>query len=372
MKIACIGARAFPGISGIDAALSELIPRLANKGYDITVYVREPYVLDGEDNGRFKQVKFKSISCIKNKYLETPVYTLKAVLHSLKDNYDLFFFHAVVTGLFIPIVKVLGNKVVLQTHGLDWKREKWNWFAKLVIKLSAYSGVRFSDCIVSVSYPEVEYFEKIIKKKVYHIPNGISPCEITSETRELERFGINPKRYVLFLSRLVPEKGCHILVDAWKNLENEIKKDIQLVIAGDTSSKDNYYFSLIKDKSIDIIFTGFASGELKKQLFSHALALIQPSTMEGMPVSVLEAMGYGIPVISSDIKELTDIIFDKDLVFKKNNVNDLKSILKKFLKDYKQHKDLAIERKEEVSKMYSWDSIANQFDELFQTIKQRK
>lgn len=287
-----------------------------------------------------------------------------AVIHSLKNNYDVYFFHAVVTGMFIPFVRLFGKKVLLQTHGLDWKREKWNTIAKAVIRFSTQLGIRLSHKIASVSLEEVEYFEHRFKKHVTHLPNGISIIEPTNDITELDKYNLRSGKYILFLSRLVPEKGCHFLIEAWKNLNPQLKSEYKLLIAGDTQYRDKYYYSLKEHKSQDIIFTGFATGELKRQLLSHAGLFVQPSTIEGMPISVLEAMGYGIPVVASNIREIRDIAIDKELLFEPGDSESLSKILNMTLTEIETHKKRSVEKRGEVLAKYSWDSTAKVLDGL--------
>lgn len=271
--------------------------------------------------------------------------------------------------MFIPVVRLLRKKVLLQTHGLDWKREKWNWFAKLIIKISTQLGIRCSNQVAAVSLEEIEYFENHFKKHTTHLPNGISILEPTSDTYEIEKYNIKPAKYILFLSRLVPEKGCHYLIDAWNNLTPHLKSGYKLVIAGDTEYKDKYYYSLKERESEDITFTGFVTGELKRQLLSHAGLFVQPSTMEGMPISVLEAMGYGLPVVASDIREISEIVIDKSLLFKSGNSDSLKDVLEKTLVNIHKHRLFAQEKRGEVLAKYSWDATAKVLDGLLRSLK---
>ncbi len=271
--------------------------------------------------------------------------------------------------MFIPFARLFGKKVLLQTHGLDWKREKWNSFAKFIIKISTRLGLWFTDNIAAVSLEEVEYFEKYFKKQVAHLPNGISIPEPATHTNEIEKFNIKPTRYILFLSRLVPEKGCHYLIDAWDKLDPQLKSEYKLVIAGDTQYKDKYYYSLKDHKSQNIIFTGFATGELKRQLLTHAGLFVQPSTIEGMPISVLEAMGYGIPVIASNIREISDIVINKELLFEVGNSESLNKILSVVLMSVEVHKQFALEKRGEILAKYNWDTSAKVLDGLIENFK---
>lgn len=348
--------------------LTEICPRLVKLGYEVTVYVRSPYTDGKKGSWEYEGVKIICLPCIKNKYLETPSHTLLALIHSLQNKYDVYFFHAVVTGMFVPLARLFGKKVLLQTHGLDWKREKWNRIAKFVIKFSTQLGIRFSHQIASVSLEEVEYFQNHFKKPVIHLPNGIPIIEPTNITSEIDKFNLQTGKYILFLSRLVPEKGCHFLINAWNSISKELRSGYKLVIAGDTQYKDEYYSSLRTHGSDNIIFTGFAVGELKRQILSHAALFVQPSTMEGMPISVLEAMGYGLPVIGSDIREISEIVLDKLLLFKSGNADSLKEVLEKTLVNIQKHKLFAQEKREDILAKYSWDASAKILDGLIREL----
>lgn len=354
-----------PYTAGIDGVLTELTPRLVQMGYDVTVYVRNPFTAGRRGAWEYKGVKIKSLPCLNNKFLETISHTFLAVIDSVRRPYDIYYFHAVVTGMFIPFIRMFGKKVVLHTHGLDWKREKWNAIAKYIIKLSTTMGFRFGNAFASVSLEEVDYFEKKFNKKVTHLPNGIPLAEPAVGTDSLKGFGVESGKYVLFLSRLVPEKGCHLLIDAWENLDKSEKRDLKLLIAGDTQYKDKYYHRLKEHASDDIIFTGFVTGDLKREILTHAAIFVQPSSMEGMPLSVLEAMAYGLPVLGSDIPEIAAIVIEDELLFKSGNANSLKTVLIRSMENIDAHKKYAMDKREEVGRIYSWDAIAIKLNEIF-------
>ena len=364
----CLGVRAIPYTAGIDGVLTELTPRLVKMGYDVTVYVRSAYTDGKRGSWEYEGVKIKCLPCVKNKFFETISHTFLAVLDSIKHPYDIYYFHAVVTGMFIPVVRLFGKRVVLHTHGLDWKREKWNPFAKIIIQISTSLGLRSAGTVMSVSLEEVEYFEKRFKREVVHLPNGISVVDPVAQTSELEKINVQPGKYVLFLSRLVPEKGCHLLIDAWRSLDADIKKDFNLLIAGDTQYKDKYYYRLKEQASESVIFTGFVTGELKNEILSHAAIFVQPSSMEGMPLSVLEAMSYGLAVVGSDIREIADIVIDKELLFKSGDAESLKAVLEKSIKNIAFHKQLALSKRDDILKKYSWDANAEKLSRIFRQV----
>lgn len=338
---------------------------MVNLGYDVTVYVRNPYTEGKRGEWEYNGVKLISLPCIKNKYLETPSFTFLALFHSLKYNFDVYYFHAVVTGMFIPLARLFGKKVLLQTHGLDWKREKWGMISKIIIKLSTLLGIKFANEVTSVSLEEVKYFSDKYKKLIHHSPNAISKPVHTNAIDKIKEFNIESGKYILFLSRLVPEKGCHFLIEAYNKLNDEMRDNYKLVIAGDTQYKDKYYQSLKMHESKNIIFTGFVVGEFKRQLFSHAAIFVQPSTMEGMPLAVLEAMSYGLPVIGSDIPEISEIAIDKSLLFKNGNILDLYEKLKIVLSNLTFYKQKAELSKSNIINKYNWDNVANIIVNLF-------
>ena len=300
IKVACFGVKAIPYTGGIENVLTNTAPILAKRGYDISIYVRANYTKRYFKTTDFYGVRVISLPCIPGKRLEAPSHTIISIIHAVITGHDLFFFHGVVLGFFTVIPRLIGKRVVLQTHGLDWKREKWGWFASRIIRLAGAIAARVPHLTFCVGKEDARYFETKYKKTLPVVFNGINSA-IKSDSRDYLRLqGLKECQFFLFMSRLVPEKGCHLLVEAWEQVDPNIKNNMKLAIAGDTNYRDSYYHKLVSRGNHDTIFLGFVDGEHKQQLLSNAAAYIQPSTIEGHSVALLEAMSYGLFTVVSD------------------------------------------------------------------------
>jgi len=364
-SIACFGVKALPYPGGIESILEEIAPRLVSKGFDLTIYVRAPYTGKRFEKWEYKGLSIVSIPCIRSKHLEAPTHTILSVVHALFEGHNIFFFNAIVLGVFTIVPRIFGKKVILQTQGLDWKREKWGKLATMFIKFSAFCSVFFANKTICVSEIDADYFLKKYNKSLPIIPNGVNVPRLTKSVSYLHQKNITQKKYLLFMSRLVPEKGCHILLKAWSMLSSVEKSDVVVVIAGSTNYKDDYYNDLINQAADDILFLGFARGLDKEELLTHALAYVQPSTIEGMSIALLEAMSFGLFPIVSDIPENLSVVgTEYGESFWSNNPRDLADKIKKLLSNIEK----LIESKDSISSYilskYKWDDSVNKLTKI--------
>jgi glycosyltransferase involved in cell wall biosynthesis len=264
--------------------------------------------------------------------------------------------HAEGPALMCWIPKLFGKRVIVTVHGLDWKREKWkNGFGAKYIHLGEKIAVKYADEIIVLSESVRKYFEDTYNRKTVYIPNGVSRPD-KAEPKEIpERFGLNKDEYILFLGRLVPEKGVHYLISAFRNFKTEKK----LVIAGSASDTDQYVESL-KDLAAGedrIIFTGFVQGKLLQELYSNAYIYVLPSDLEGMPLSLLEAMSYGNCCVVSDIPECAEVIEDQGILFPRGNVTALQDCLEKLCDDPAEVNKYKTTVSDYICNKYSWDKV---------------
>jgi glycosyltransferase involved in cell wall biosynthesis len=283
-------------------------------------------------------------------------------MDSLFRKYDVVHYHAMANGLFSFIPRITGKKTVVTLHGLDWQREKWGAAARIFIKTSERLTCFFPDKVISVSEKIKRYYKEKYNKDIAFIPNGVDVFKL-KPIHNLKRFGLKKDNYILFLSRIVPEKEVHTLVEAFK----KIKTDIKLAIAGDATHTEAY---LEKVKSLAkndkrIIFTGPLYGDDKIEAFSNARLFILPSTIEGMPIVLLEAMSFGLCPLVSNIEENLDVIKEYGFSFKVRDVSDLKSKLEYLIKNPGITKKKGSVCKELVKKHYQWPSIAKQTLEVY-------
>ncbi len=279
-------------------------------------------------------------------------------------KYDVVHIHAEGPAFFAWLPKLFGKKVIVTIHGLDWQREKWkSGFGSKFIHQGEKNAVKYADEIIVLSKGVQDYFEKEYGRKTVFIPNGVNRQKIQEAELITEKYGLEKDSYILFLGRLVPEKGIRYLVEAFKN----VKTDKKLVIAGGSSDTDSFMNEL-KDLAKDddrIIFTGFVQGQILKELYSNAYVYTLPSDLEGMPLSLLEAMSYGNCCLVSNIPECTEVVEDKALVFKKSDVNDLLTKIQKAC----DHPEMVMKMKNQaadfICEKYNWDEVVKETMKLY-------
>lgn len=374
IRIAMIGHKRIPSREGgVEIVVEELSTRMVKKGHSVICYNRSgKHVLDKtqkiESLKEYKGVKLKKVLTIDKKGLAAMTSSFFATMHALFSKTDVVHYHAEGPCAWIWIIKWFSKKKVVATiHGLDWQRAKWGGFATKYIKHGEKVAVKYADEIIVLSKNVQEYFMKEYNHKTIFIPNGVSKPEIIESKIIRDKYKLEKDDYILFLGRIVPEKGIHYLIDAF----NKIKTNKKLVIAGGASDTDSYY-SELKEKSKNnnnIIFTGFVSGKELDELYSNAYIYCLPSDLEGMPLSLLEAMSYGNCCLTSNIEECSEVIEDKGITFKKSNVEDLTKILQKLVNDENAVNKYKKSAQQFILNKYNWDDVVDRTLELYENIK---
>lgn len=310
---------------GIEIVVKELCTRMAKNGYTVTCYNRSGHHVSGAEYDKkteYEGINQKCVPTIEKKGLAAVSSSFFAALYSAFGKYNVVHIHAEGPAFFSWLPKLLGKRVIVTVHGLDWQREKWkSGFGSKFIKQGEKNAVKYADEIIVLSKGVHDYFRNQYGRETRFIPNGVNRPEIRKAELITDKFGLTKDSYILFLGRLVPEKGIRYLVEAFKNVKTEKK----LVIAGGSSDTDSFMKELKELAKDDkrIIFTGFVQGQMLEELYSNAYIYTLPSDLEGMPLSLLEAMSYGNCCLVSDIQECTEVVEDKALIFKKSNVQDL-------------------------------------------------
>ena len=264
--------------------------------------------------------------------------------------------------LWLP--KLFGKRCVATVHGLDWQREKWKGgFASKYIKFGEKVAVRFADEIIVLSRGVQDYFMQTYGRETRFIPNGVNHPIVHNADLIKQEFGLDKDEYILFLGRIVPEKGLRYLVEAYK----ELKTDKKLVIAGGASDTDDFMNEIkaLADGNERIIFTGFVSGRLLEELYSCAYVYCLPSDLEGMALSLLEAMSYGNCCLVSNIAECVEAVEEKAVVFKKSDGADLREKLQMLCDDSKLIEKYKNEATEFICRKYSWEDVVEKTMELY-------
>lgn len=312
---------------GIEVVVEELAARMVMHGHSVTCYNRTGHHVSGKEYDiehldEYRGIRLKRVPTIDRKGLAAVTSSFFGCLAAAFGPYDVVHIHAEGPAMFSWLPRLTGKRVVLTVHGLDWARDKWkgsfgSWYIHTAKRPASGSPTRSSSSITA---------HKSIFRTPTTAPPAISPTASTlwplaAPDIIREKYGLEKDSYILYLGRMVPEKGCHYLVDAFKKLHTDKK----LVIAGG-SSDTHWYIDQLKEQAGGddrIIFTGFVDGALREELYSNAYLFVLPSDLEGMPLCLLEAMSYSNCVITSDIEECYNVIHDNGIVFRKGDVDDL-------------------------------------------------
>ena len=367
IRLAVFGQKRLSREGGIEIVVKELCTRMAQNGCDITCYNRAGHHVSGAEYDKtieYDGIRQKVVPTIEKKGLAAVSSSFFAALCSAFGRYDVVHIHAEGPAFFCWIPKLFGKRVISTIHGLDWAREKWKFgVGSKFIRQGEKNAVKYADEIIVLSKGVQKYFMETYGRETHFIPNGVNRSEVREAKLITDHFGLEKDSYILFLGRLVPEKGIRYLVEAFKN----VKTDKKLVIAGGSSDTDSFMEEL-KDlaKGDDrILFTGFVQGAMLDELYSNAYIYTLPSDLEGMPLSLLEAMSYGNCCLVSDIPECAEVVEDKALIFKKSDVEDLRERLQ----DACDHPEMVMKMKNQAADFicakYNWDEVVKETMKLY-------
>lgn len=369
LRIAMLGHKRIPSREGgIEIVVSELATRMVSQGYQVTCYNRKGHHVSGSafDQTIEKEyfgVKLKNVWTLDKKGLAAMTASFSAALCAAFGKYDVVHFHAEGPCAAMWIPKLFGKKCIATIHGLDHQRAKWGRFASWYIRTGEKMAVRYADQIIVLSESVQQYFRDIYQRDTIVIPNGIDRHIPLKASQITERYGVEKDDYILFLGRLVPEKGVQYLIEAFKNIQTEKK----LIIAGGSSDTSQFEQEL-RDLAADdprILFTGFVQGQVLEELYSNAYLYVLPSDLEGMPLSLLEAMSYGNCCLTSDIPECTDVIGEYGFTFQKANISDLKEKLQKLCDDPQMVTRVKEQCADYICNRYNWNDVTKKTLQLY-------
>lgn len=363
MKIVVTGTRGIPNImGGVETHCEELFPRMARRGFDVTVIRRSNYVKDNLTE--WNDVNLVDIESPKKKSFEAIIHTFRAINKAKRLGADVLHIHAIGPALLVPYAKLLGMKVVFTHHGPDYDRDKWGLAAKTMLKLGERLGCMFADEVIVIS----DVIRNLIRRKygrtqyVHLIYNGVSQPEKCDYPEYFQELGIEKGKYILGMCRFVPEKNLHHLVSAFAKMKNAAS-DIKLVLAGDTDFEDDYSRGLKEmAKKNGVVLTGFVKGRKLHSLLTNCRCYCLPSSHEGLPIALLEAMSYGVKVVVSDIPANKEVGLPESDYFPVGNVDALADKLKAIVEQPLQHIDYDM-------KKYNWEKIADQVAEVYDFLK---
>lgn len=371
MNIAMFGHKRIPSREGgVEIVVEELSTRMAALAHNVTCYGRRGHHVsgakfDGTVFTEYKGVKIRSVCTLNKKGLAAVTSSFFAALRASFSKADVVHIHAEGPAFMCWMPKLFGKHVVVTVHGLDWQREKWkNGLGSKYIYWGEKMAVRFADEIIVLSRNVQEYFWDTYRRRTSWIPNGATRSECLEPEEIVKRFGVAKDDYILFLGRIVPEKGIHYLINAFKQVDT----CKSLVIAGGASDTDDYmlYLKELAKEDDRIRFTGFVQGKVLEELYSNSYVYVLPSDLEGMPLSLLEAMSYGNCCLTSDIKECTEVTGEKGISFRKGDVADLAAKLQYLCDDVDVTQKYKSEAADYICKKYSWDAVVEETLTLYQ------
>lgn len=364
-RLAFMGIRGIPAhYSGFETFAEEAAPRLAEMGYEVTVYGRSNNVDPKLHRTMYKGVRLIVLPTISHKYFDTVAHTFVSSLHALfVDRYDAILMMNGANAPFIWIPKLAGTRLALNVDGLDRIRKKWNRLGQLYYRLGEFLSTRLPDVIVTDAQVMQDYYRRVYGADSTLIAYG-AYARRTETTETLARLGLEPREYVLYVARFEPENNPHTVMEGFRRT----RTDKRLVLVGDVSYDLAYKRRLTELAAADprVMLPGFVYGDGYRELQSHAYAYVQATEVGGTHPALLEAMGAGNCVIANDTPEHVEVLGDRGRIYRKNDVEDLGRQLQGALDDPEGTRRLGERAAERIRVDYSWERIVQQYHELIE------
>ncbi len=358
MKIAMIGQKGLPATyGGIERHVEEIALRLVQRGHEVSVYCRYDYTPDDAPYRGVRRIRRPSIN---TKHLGTATHVLASTADTIFRRYDLVHFHALGPSLFSWVPRIVGQRTVVTVHGLDWQREKWGAVASWILKRCEFCAVRFPNRTVVVSQTLQRHFRERHGRETAYVPNGTN-LPAPRSGGDVSRFGLEPGRYILFVGRLVPEKGVHYLLEAFR----DVRTELPLAIAGGYAFAPEYQARLQAQASERVRFLGYVFGEGLEDLWSNAHLVVLPSTLEGLSIALLESLSHGRCTLASDIPENLEVADDCAATFRSRDVDDLRRQMQSLLDHPERVRDYESRARRRIEERFSWDRVVDQLEALY-------
>ena len=358
VRVAFIGGRGvISKYSGIEAYYEEAGRHLAAMGHEVTVYCRTYFTpAQAEYNG----MRLVRLPTIRSKHLETLLHTILSTAHVIASRANIVHYHALGPSLFSFIPRMLGKKTIVTVQGLDWQRQKWGRIAAAVLRLGEQAAVRLPSATMVVSRTLESHYRARYGTPTIYIPNG-APIRERQHGQHLSIWGLEPDQYILYLGRFSPEKNCHLLISAYEQIDTPVK----LVLAGGSSYTDGYAEQLHSHASDRVRLLNYVSGNALEELLTNAMIFVLPSDLEGLSFALLDAMGAGVCVLSSDIPENCELVQGAGFTFKRGDVADLERMLRLLLSDRSVRETAASTGQQRIRQQYQWPQITAEIERAY-------
>lgn len=361
MKVGIIGLRGIPDVQGgVERHVESLAPLLVTAGHEVTVYARAPYMQQFQGKA-WQGVKICKVWSPQHKFTETLLHTFLAIWMAFFQRQQLLHIHAIGPSFFAPLARLLGMKVVMTHHGQDYARQKWGRGAKAFLRFSEFLGVKFSSKIIVISHGLQDLVQNQLGRSARLIPNGVTGFATDAiQPSDVQKLGLEPYKYILHVGRFVPEKRHHDLIDAFLKAA---LPEWKLVFAGEADHADAYSRSVLERASEQVVFLGRQNAEHLAYLYAYCGVFVLPSSHEGLPIALLEALSLAAPVIVSDIAPHLELQLPQQCYFPLGNTSALAATLQSYATT-----DLSTRWQESatwVKQNYDWPAIAEKTSAVY-------
>ena len=358
LKIAMVGSKGVPArFGGIEKHVEKISIRLARRGHSVTVYGRVPFC----ESGMWEGIRVRAVPSIPTKNLDTASNSMIASAAAYLGDYDIVHFHGIGPSIFCAKPLRSGMRTVCTIHALDYRQSKWGRRAKRFLEHGERKAVGNSDAPVAVSRLMARQLSEKYGREVRYIPNGATPGA-GPEFREAAELGIEPGRYILSVGRFIVERGFDTLIEAYNNTDT----DLQLVIAGDARFEESYSSKIRAMAGDKVVMPGYISGRRLEELYAHCAFYVLPSLVEGLPISLIEAMSHSRPVVISDIPENLEVAGGIGETFAAGDPVDLTRALDKVISlGPEELASMGAAGLRKVESDYNWDDITGTIEALY-------
>jgi glycosyltransferase involved in cell wall biosynthesis len=364
MRIAMLGLKGIPATyGGVERYTEEVATRLADRGHEVLVYCRRHYTSREVARKAYRGITLVRLPSLNLRATDTLSHTLLATLDMMRRGADVAIYHSLGNALYAALPRLAGIPTTLVLHGQEYRKSEWGWLARAFFRASEWVSLLGPTRVSVISHWLEEDFRQRHHAEVAFVSTGVAlPAPRPPE--HLAELGLQSRRYLLFVGRLVPQKGVHLLLEAYRGL----RTDMPLVIVGDAPHQDAYHATLRQLATPEVRFLGFRYGEELAEVCSQAYVQIFPSEHEGIALALLEALAYNNCVVISDIPENLEAAGDLAFAHRHGDAADLRRVLDELTR----HPEIVAERRglgrRYVAERYNWDTVATRYEQLCQDL----
>jgi len=361
-----IGSKGIPAtVGGVERIVEELSARLVERGHDVTVYSRRAYS-GPVPSGSHRGIRLRWTASLPGKYTDTLSHALTSTLDALGRGFDILHVHSLGNAPVIPLARMAGARVLFHVHGQEWKGGKWGPRARDYFRWCEALGLREARRTVVNSLATRDDYQQRHGRKTIYIPNAVDFPD-HHPTGVLERLGVRRGEYLLFVGRLVPEKGCHDLIEAHRRLD----LDLPVVVCGESAHSDDYARELRESAGPRVVFAGTILGEELTDLYAGCRLLVNPTRRDAVSLVLLEAMAQGAPILASDIPEMVEGLGGTGFHFRSGSADDLTRVLAELLAAPDRLAGVRAAARERVRRVHAWPAVVDQFEAVYGDLMSR-